>query len=291
MSAPHLENRLPDEGINTSDEHPLREFAWVVGAGLLVFAVILVLTTWLAGWAAPKTPFKYEVQLAERVGLGKLDPEHASQHQALQALADRLIAKMDLPAGMTIKVSFNPSSTVNAYATIGGHVVVYGGLLSKLPSEAALATLLAHEIGHVKHRHVAASMGRGMGVALVLSLLSADAGGKIAQSVFGASSQLALMNYSREHENQADEEALRATVALYGHGAGYMELFEVLQKEESKLPEAMRSVGVFRSHPLTEDRLAQARSLAQTNGWSLQGSSAALADALKQLPKPTQSQK
>ncbi len=285
MSAPQLENRLPDEGINASDEHPLKEFSWVVGAGLLVFAVILALTTWLAGWGAPKIPFKYEALLAQRVGLGALNPTHADQHQALQALADRLTAKMDLPPGMTIKVSFNPSSTVNAYATIGGHVVVYAGLLEKLPSEAALATLLAHEIGHVKHRHVAASMGRGMGIALVLSLLSADVGGQVAQSVFGASSQLALMNYSRDHENQADEEALHATVALYGHGAGYMELFEVLQNEERKSPEVMRSVGVFRSHPLTQDRLEHARTLAQRNSWSLQGGSPALAVVLKRLPK------
>lgn len=291
MSAPHLENRLPDEGINTSNEHPLKEFAWVVGVGLLVLALILALTTWLAGWAAPKIPFKYEVQLAQRVGLGDLNPKHTEQHQALQALTDRLATKMDLPQGMMIVVSYNPSSTVNAYATIGGQLVVYGGLLAKLPTESALATLLAHEIAHVKHRHVAASMGRGMGIALVLSLLSADVGGQVAQSVFSASSQLALMNYSRDHENQADEEALRATVALYGHGAGYLELFEVLQKEESKLPEAMRSTGVFRSHPLTQDRQEHARMLAQRSGWSLQGISPALPDALRQLSKTPSAQK
>ncbi len=280
MKAPELENRLPDEGINTTSEHPLREFAWVVGAGLFGFLILLAVTAWLAGWVAPKIPFKYEEQLAQRMGIGALNPAHQAQHQALQTMVDQLSKTMDLPPGMRIKVSYQPSRVVNAYATIGGHVVVYGGLLEKLPSEAALASLLAHEMAHVKYRHVAASMGRGLAIALALSMLSPETGGQIAQSIFGLSSQLALMSYSRENENQADEQALRSTGAMYGHGAGYLELFDTLRKQEAEIPEAMRSSGVFRSHPLTQDRLEHAKRLAQENGWSLAGSSPALTGPL-----------
>lgn len=284
MRPPVIENRLPEEGINTSSEHPLREFAWLVGAGLVSFALLLLALTFLAGWVAPKIPFHHEQALAQRLGVGAKNPAYVVQHEALQQLVNRLVPKMKLPPGMAIQVRLEPSSQVNAYATIGGHVVVYAGLLEKLGSEEALAALLAHEIGHVKHRHVAASAGRGLAISLALTLLSADAGGAVAQSVFGLASQAALMSYSREHETQADADALAAVVALYGHGAGYVQLFETLQKTEAEIPEAMRSAGFMRSHPLTQDRLQAARELAQQQGWSLQGSSTAVPAALKNIP-------
>jgi beta-barrel assembly-enhancing protease len=287
MQAPRLENRLPDEGINTSDEHPLREFAWLIAAGMIGFGALLALLSWSASWLAPKIPFRYEQALAQQLKIGDKKPGYEAQQQYLDALTKRVAAMMNLPADMSIDARYDPSSQVNAYATIGGHVVVFAGLTQLLPSEAALATLLAHEIAHVKHRHVAASAGRGVAIALALSILSADAGGRAAQSVFGVTSQAALMSYSRDHEHQADAEALAAVVALYGHGAGYVELFETLQKEEAKLPEVMRSAGLMRSHPLTQERLQAARDMAARQGWTLSGSSPALPELFR---KKTSSQ-
>jgi beta-barrel assembly-enhancing protease len=284
MPSPHLENRLPDEGINTSDEHPLREFAWLLIAGLVSFGLLLAVLSWSASWLAPKIPFRYEQALAQQLKLGDKKPGFEAQQQYLDDLTQRVAGKMNLPAGMSINVRYDPSSQVNAYATLGGHVVVFAGLTQQLPSEAALATLLAHEIAHVKHRHVAASAGRGIAIALALSMLSADAGGRAAQSVFGVTSQAAMMSYSRDHEHQADADALAAVVALYGHGAGYVQLFETLQKEEAKLPEVLRSAGLMRSHPLTQERLQAARDLAARQGWMLAGSSLALPDQFKKKP-------
>jgi beta-barrel assembly-enhancing protease len=281
MQAPRLENRLPEEGINTSNEHPLREFAWLITAGLVSFGLLLALLSWSASWLAPKIPFRYEQALAQQLKLGDIKPGHEAQQQYLQALVSRITPAMDLPAGMTIHVRYDPAAQVNAYATLGGHVVVFAGLLNQLPSEAALVTLLSHEIAHVKYRHVAASAGRGAAIALALSMLSADAGGRAAQSVFGLASEAALMSYSRDQEQQADAQALATAVALYGHGAGYVELFETLQKEEAKLPEVMRSAGFMRSHPLTQERLQAARELAQRQAWAMTGTSPPLPAHLK----------
>jgi beta-barrel assembly-enhancing protease len=284
MAAPQLENRLPDEGINTSSEHPLKEFAWLITAGVVTFALVLALLSWSASWLAPKIPFRYEQALAQQLRLGEQKAGYEAQQQYLEALTKRLLPAMNLPPDITVQLRFDPASHVNAYATLGGHVVVFAGLMRQLPSEAALATLLAHEIAHVKYRHVAASAGRGVAIALALSMLSADAGGKAAQSVFGITSQAALMRYSRDQEHQADAAALAAVVALYGHGAGYVELFETLQKEEVKLPEAVRSAGFMRSHPLTQDRLQAARDLAAQKAWAMTGVSSPLPEQFRQKP-------
>lgn len=279
---PSLENRLPAEGINSSDEHPLREFAWLVGAGLVTLVAVVVIVGWGARWLAPRLPFETELRLAQRLIDKPVKPEHVPRSAALQALAERIAAKMDLPPGMVLVVSYDDAPIVNAYATLGGRIRVYRGLLRKLDSEDALAALLGHEIAHVKHRHVAANAGRGVALSLLLGLVSADAGAAAAQSVLGATASLALLGYSREQEAQADDEALAAVVALYGHGRGVVELFASMRLAS---PDAGSPIEVLRSHPLTAARVEAVRQRALHAGWPTTGELTALPSALAHLPR------
>ena len=61
---------------------------------------------------------------------------------------------------------YDASDTVNAFATLGGHVVIYRGLLEKLPNENVVAMVVAHEIAHIKHRDPVAALGRGVAITL-----------------------------------------------------------------------------------------------------------------------------
>lgn len=270
---PSLENRLPAEGINSSDEHPLKEFAWLIGASLVTLLLLLALVSWGARWLAPLLPFSAEVALAERVvdrPQGEASAEHAARSAALQTLADRVAAQMGLPEGVSVVVGYDDSPVVNAYATLGGRIRVFKGLLTELQSEDALAALLAHEIAHVKHRHVAANLGRGLAVALLLLLgvVSSDAGAAAAQQALGGAAGLAMLGYPREQEALADEDALKAVVALYGHAGGMVELF-------TRLGEATKGSGpkveALHTHPLTEARLAAVQARARQAGWATTG--------------------
>jgi beta-barrel assembly-enhancing protease len=266
---PSLENRLPSEGINSSNEHPLKEFVWLLVGALVTLAVVIAAIGWGVQWLAPKVPFRHEVRLAKKLLDREQTPADAQRSAYLQALADRVAATMSMPGDMPLIVQFTDEPVVNAYATIGGRIRVYRGLLQKLPSEEALAALLAHEIAHVKHRHVAASMGRGLALTLIFSVMGGDAGAQAAQGVLGQVAGLALMGYSREQETLADTEALQASAAVYGHVGGYGSLFAALgEVEKNKGP----SMAVLRSHPLTATRLAQAQTMAQARGWAFTGS-------------------
>ncbi len=238
MSPPRLENRLPPEELLERDEHPLRELAWLLAASLAGLALLVLATGFAARWLAPMLPFEHELALAERLfddaaAAPEADAATRERRAALQALADRVAAVMDLPPGMRVLVSDEPSELVNAYATIGGRIRVFHGLLRKLDSEEALAALLAHEIAHVKHRHVAAGMGHGLAVALMLSVVSPEGGAQAAQAVLGGAAQLALLGYSRDAERQADADALAASLALYGHGGGVAALLAALPPQPS----------------------------------------------------------
>jgi beta-barrel assembly-enhancing protease len=236
-----------------------------------------LLAAWGARWLAPMLPFSAELALAAQFTDAPQSPEDAARSAALQALADRLAARMDLPDDMRISVRHDGSEQVNAYASVGGRVVVFGGLLRRLDSEDALAALLAHEIAHVKHRHVAANVGRGLALAMVLTLVSADAGAAAAQSTLGHAAGLVLLGYSRDQESEADEEALRAVHALYGHVQGVDALFAQL---ESAGGGSGPAIEVLQSHPLTATRRAALEAHARRNGWSLQGTLTPLPQAL-----------
>jgi predicted Zn-dependent protease len=271
-----LENRLPAEGINSSDEHPLREAAWLVGATLALVGLVVVLVGWGAQWLAPRLPFSAEVAIARRLvdPHDAQPPAHAAASRALQALADRIAARMDLPPGMAPVLRYEDGPVVNAYATVGGRIRVYRGLLQRLRSEQELAALLAHELAHVKHRHVAANLGRGLALSLLLAAVSSDAGAAASEGLLGQAAGMALLSYSREQESEADAAALQAVVAAYGDGGGIVGLFERLEAGDPAAPAA--GLELLRSHPLTLQRVRDLQTLAQARGWPMAGAATAL---------------
>jgi Zn-dependent protease with chaperone function len=278
---PRLENRLPPEDLLERDEHPLRELAWLLAASLFALAVLVLVAGLAARWLAPHLPFRHEVALAERLfdEAAPTDAQARARHAALQALADRVAARMALPAGMQVRVTDDPSNLVNAYATLGGRIRVFHGLLRKLESEEALAALLAHEIAHVKHRHVAAGMGHGLAVALVLSVVAPEGAAQAAQGLLGGAAQLALLGYSRDNESLADEEALAASLALYGHAGGMAQLFKVLPQADAPAGTAW-----LRSHPDTAERLARVQAAASPAPAPAPAALTPLPPALRELP-------
>ena len=260
----------------------LLQLLLVVAAGLGLLFVLLGVS---ADWLAAKIPFEYEQQLAEHYPPGDTDGPEAAQRQAyLQALADRLAAHMDLPEGMVITVHYLDDDTVNAGATLGGHVLMYRGLVDRMPHENALAMVLAHEIAHIKLRHPMRSLGRGMVLAVAIAALTGASGNSLGTSIVGEAGMLTALDFSRDQEAAADAEGLAAVAALYGHASGSADLFKVLLEEERDAPLAASQMSFLRSHPLSEDRIAAMRQQAQQHHWSLDQPTTPLPDF---IAKPT----
>jgi predicted Zn-dependent protease len=163
------------------------------------------------------------------------------------------------------------SDIVNAFALPGGYVYVTRGLLALASSEAELAGVLGHEIGHVTARHSAQRYSRGLlaqggtAIATVLGgVLLGDAGAQLGQSLVGGGAQLALASYSREQEFQADELGVRYLArAQYDPlaMARFLEKLQVdsmLQAELAGHPEAANGFSLLQSHPRTPDRVRDA---------------------------------
>lgn len=271
-----LENRLPAEGINASHEHPLVEFAWLVGGAIAVVVALVAAVGFGAQWIAPRIPFEYELKLTRGLDLAR--PPESEEARAvqveLQALAERLAARMGMPPGMTVRVGYHEGEVVNAFAGLGGQTVFFRGLLAKVASEDALAMVMAHELAHLKHRHPAAALGRGVAVGLILSVVSAELGRSFGGGVLSQTGMMTLLSFNRRQEREADEEALRVVAAEYGHLGGALELFELFAAEASSRPGLLAEGAVpelLRTHPLTAARQQAVRDWASAHGIAIDG--------------------
>ena len=250
-----IENPPVPEGINAPDRHrPLRDFFVQGTLALGVFALCLLVLSAVAGLLAPRLPFSWEHRAAARFW----SPVPASPEEAaLNELAARVAHAMALPPDMPVTIHYWPACEINAAASLGGHIVVLGGILRRMQSEDELAALLAHEIAHVQHRDVARGVLRGIAAALLL------AGVDSVSPVFSGATSLATLSFSREQERQADAAAARATAALYGHTGGAIALFSRLRE----IPGAQaQGLELARSHPDFPRRLQTVRTQSRQLG-------------------------
>jgi len=191
------------------------------------------------------------------------------QQEYLQALAERLAKHMQLPAGMSVRVHYQDDDAVNAYATVGGNIIVLRGLLEKIPDENALAMVLAHEIAHIKHRDPIISLGRGVVIGLAIASLAGISNSQSLGRIAGNVTSLTLLKFSRDQERRADLEALAAIQAEYGSISGAMSLFRLF--DQLQKIQGLELPALFVTHPHNVDRLAEARRYAGQHGWPLTG--------------------
>jgi len=150
------------------------------------------------------------------------------------------------------------ASYVNAYTFPAGSVAVTRGILLDLPSEAALAGLLGHEIGHVTARHGAERMSKGLLAQLMVVGLGAAVAAKderyapLAVGLGAVASGVLLAKYSRMDEREADELGMQYMVKAGYNPSGMVELMDLLRALHKRKPNALERM--FASHPMSDSR-------------------------------------
>lgn len=145
--------------------------------------------------------------------------------------------------------------TPNAFALPGGPIFVTRGLMSLMASEAELASVLGHEIGHITARHSVSQISRaqlaqlGLGIGMILVPEAASLG-----NLAGAGLQLLFLRYGRNAEHQADDLGFR-----YALGQGYdvREMANVFRSLERASQSAGQSPlpSWLSTHPFPEERI------------------------------------
>lgn len=194
---------------------------------------------------------QYDKEVVATIGLY---PDPALQRY-IQDLGTRLAATSErtkLP--WTFRVVDDPA--VNAFAVPGGYIYVTRGILAHLNSEAELASVVGHEIGHVTARHTASQLSKqqlaGLGLAIgaiASSTIERYAG--IASQALG----VLFLKFSRDDENQADQLGLRYVQRANYDPRQMPQVFRMLERVSAAQGGGGRLPEWLSTHPNPANRL------------------------------------
>ena len=254
---------------------------------MAVVAVIVLgfLLSVLGGKLGGLLPFKAELWLAERIDAAtqkagqespfERDIVNPELQSYLQSVADKVSVALDLEQSMQITLHYSDENVINAFATIGGHVYFFKGLLSLLPHENALAMLVAHEYSHVTLRHPVKGLGGGLALAIGTSAIGLSS----ENSLFSLGTRLTSAGFSRNMETEADQSALAAVYKMYGHVDGASALFELFMQQRQASAKGAHLEKFISTHPLDQERIDTLNQLARDNNWLATGDLTPLPDA------------
>ena len=249
-----------------------RESGWTVlclrWAGLLAVSIaVLLATLWFglprfADQATRLVPHEWEIAFGDRLvepvirHLTQLDDTDevafctaARGRAALEELTRRL-APAASPYRFEVRVV--NLEMVNAFALPGGQIVIAEGLLHFAESADEVAGVLAHEMGHVLHRHSTASIIESLGLAFLFGAMLGDLGTGV---ISGAGETLVGLSFRREAEAQADERAFALLERARLSSRGIANFFERMQGKARDRPALLH---LLSSHPPTESRRRRA---------------------------------
>ena len=188
----------------------------------------------------------------------------------IDGIGQRLARHSELP---NLKYSFTLLDTdmINAFALPGGYVHITRGLLALANSEAEVAGVMAHEIGHITGRHTAQRYSQSVLAGIGVNVLSILTRSRELGQLAGTGADLYLRSYSRDHEFEADTLGVRY-LKRAGYDAKAMASFLASLRAHSQLEAQIQGLApgkiderdLMATHPRTVERVE--RAVAAANG-------------------------
>ena len=210
-------------------------------AGAAVTASVLAVGYVAPHWVAPHIPMSWERNLGSAIvgDFGELRCRDGRGQHALEALADR-VAPGSRSGPNGIKVAALDVPVFNAAALPGGYIVVFRPAITETSPD-ALAGVLAHEVAHVRRRHVTEALIRELGIGALIRLFAGNVGAN--------AEQIVSLSYTRDNEAQADSDAIAMLRRAHISPKPTADLFKDLATETPQF-----SAEFLQSHPLTSKR-------------------------------------
>lgn len=221
-----------------------------------LFAAVFFALPHATRWAAKGVPVSWEERIGEEAqeqvismfGSGAGYCSSLPGDAALNKLSARLLAHIDMPYDLDIRVV--NIGQVNAFAMLGGHIVLFDGLLQNAASADEVAGVLAHEIGHLAERHPTQGIIQATGLSILFDIFFGDS-----SSVAGLAQTMMTLSHTRDAEREADRIALRLLRGANISPAGMANFFDRLAEIESD----NGPLSLLSTHPDSKERAAAVR--------------------------------
>ena len=192
------------------------------------------------------------------------DPEVADY---ITGLGTRLMGGADNPR-RDVGYFVVQDDAINAFALVGGFIGMHTGLFTLTQNESELAGVMAHEIAHILQKHQARSIAgasraqwaslAALAVAILASRSGGSQGGQVTEAAAATAGALQIqsqLDYTREHEREADRVGLTLLERAGFDPQGMASFFERLMRA-NRLNEFKGAPSYLRTHPLTTERIA-----------------------------------
>jgi len=240
-----------------------RGIGWVAATLLVVIGLLYGLLNLAPRSLAGLIPREWGERIGKQteqtvVKTARLCTDKAGQ-RALLKLAGKVASGSPSPPDFSVRVY--DMKLMNAFAVTGGRLVLTRGLIETAQSPGEVAGVLAHELGHIAHRHPEAALVRVMGMQLLIAVVTGGGGNDTLGNLAGFAT---LMSYSREAEREADSFADSILKNAKIDSSGLIDFFKRVKKIEDKLisNETAKSLfSMLSTHPGTQDRIAKLKPL------------------------------
>jgi Zn-dependent protease with chaperone function len=227
---------------------------WSLAAAASIVLVVLYGVPLAADRLAPLVPESFERRFGDiaEQQVKLVFGQKVCNSAAGQAAFDKLVTTLRNAAGLdtSVQSAVVSSEIPNALALPGGKIFVFDSLIAKAKGPDEIAGVIAHELGHLKHRDNMRGLIYNGGTSFLIGLLFGDITGSSA--VIFASRTLVTSSYSREAETAADTFSIQMMQKL---GRPPKAMGELMLRVTGK--EGGKGLTIISTHPLTEDRLAR----------------------------------
>jgi predicted Zn-dependent protease len=229
--------------------------AYIVGVPLLAGNIVRVMPIQWESEFGDTVAAQLEEQLAADAGWEICDTNPQSlANRAITRFAEAAMAESNSP--LTPSITVVRSNLPNAFALPGGKAFYFSALLDQTETPDEFAGVMAHELGHVAHRHVMESLVSSAGTGLLIGFILGDMSGLSVAGGFGA--MLIDTRFSRQAEAEADRFSAGVAARLGFDPVGLPNLLERIAADD----DYTRAFALLSTHPLTEERRRALEALA-----------------------------
>lgn len=245
MTGHHPEYNSPFDRLNTGTGKLVTIMGGIVALALCLYLYII---PFAADLFARNIPKSYEVSLGSRIYNQIIANDTIDTLKT--NLVNRFANQIDFNTDYPIQITIVHGHIINAFATPGGHILIYDTLLNELENPDELAALLSHETTHIKERHSLRALASDLSRSLFLSIIFRDRN-NISSVIVENANMLNTLRFSREMERIADEGAVKIMINNNMDPDGMVQLLNLLKRQNK----TNGNLTYLSTHPATEKRI------------------------------------
>ncbi len=244
---------IEGDNINVTEKNPLGELGKIlVGLAVILISVYLLIFT-VSGVILINLPEVKRTHIEELLTKNcKQTPMEisAEDRNRLEEIKNKILnADPKFPKTPRIEINIVKNNDINAYSYPNGDIDITEKLFEELKSDEELAFILAHEMGHYKHKDHLMHLRRNIANGATIILFSIFNTNSHINTAASSSFKLTELSFSRQDETNADKYAIDILNNLYGNARAGIKVMEIL-KEKNKF-----NIEFLSTHPDLDRRI------------------------------------